>query len=388
MVPQAHHAEKIRKMQMEARRSGLVEDVIPVIEMEIRDTAKGLFGSGWEPVDIRDYCHAINAQLTPPIPKRMIDEWIAGTLEDRQNEVAPVNDKPCDHICALENEVRSWGEDFSFTFGIGPLDGSWGGIMPGEIGVLVGAQGSMKTSLAIRGILRTLREQPDSTVLVFSLDMSAAEFTARFLLQGLGVSMVELYGLIRNPTEDYLKIKKEFESFTASRLKILGNTYKKRWSIRGLEAQVGIRLPSLVVVDFLTCLKPAGQSDLECAEEVMPRIQALAQKLGTKFLLLSQMGRSSKSDQSKGAIGGHSKGGGIIEELAHSEIELLKDCGMDEDGQQRIVATITKTRRGQNGQSFALKYRGKSMEFTGSAVRVESTKTRNPLFDIADGFKK
>ena len=126
MVPQAHHAEKIRRMQMEARRSGLVEDVIPVIEMEIRDTAKGLFGSGWEPVDIRDYCHAINAQLSPPIPKRMIDEWIAGTLEDRQNEVAPLNDKPCDHICALENEVRSWGEDFAFTFGIGPLDGSWG----------------------------------------------------------------------------------------------------------------------------------------------------------------------------------------------------------------------------------------------------------------------
>ena len=216
--------------------------------------------------------------------------------------------------------------------------------------------------------------------------MSAAEFTARFLLQGLGVSMVELYGLIRNPTEDYIRIKREFESFAASRLKILGNTYKKRWSIRGLEVQVGIRLPSLVVVDFLTCLKPAGQSDLECAEEVMPRIQALAQKLGTKFLLLSQMGRSSKSDQSKGAIGGHSKGGGIIEELAHSEIELLKDCGMDEDGQQRIVATITKTRRGQNGQSFALKYRGKSMEFTGSAVRVESTKTRNPLFDLADGL--
>lgn len=387
MIPRVEHGEKLRRVISNAKRHGLVEEVLPVVEMEIRDTVKDLFSHGWNPVDVRDYCHGINEQLESMISKRTLDGWIASTLEAHQNEISPVDDTLGSHIGRLESEVRSWGKCFSFNFGIDKLDNSWGGIMPGEIGVLVGAQGSMKTSLAIRGIMQTLRDQPDSTVLVFSLDMSAAEFSARFLLQELGVSLTELYGLIRSPTEEYLRAKQEFEEFAAGRLKILGNSYQKRWTMAGLEQQVGIRLPALVVVDYLTCLKRPNQSDLECAEECMPKIQALAQKLGVKFLLLSQMGRSSKSDQQRGAIGGHSKGGGIIEELAHSEIELFKDRSLDEDGQQQIVATITKTRRGQNNQSFALKYRGRSMEFTGRAQRVERTSGNTPVFGMVDILK-
>ena len=134
-----------------------------------------------------------------------------------------------------------------------------------------------------------------------------------------------MYGMIKEKRPEYYEAKARLDEWENSRLKILGNRYRNRWTIDGLEKQVAMKLPSLLVVDFLTCLKKQGQSDLEAVEDIMPRLQSITQKLGTKTLLLSQMGRASKSDQLKGAIGGHSKGGGIVEELAHAEIELFKD---------------------------------------------------------------
>ena len=381
------HVDKILIMQQNARKAGPDFDVAPIIEIEMGEVALELFQQGWSPVDIRDYCHSMNRMLRPGLSQVSVDRCVARSLQDWHDRIKGAAPTPGGHIKMLESEVKSWGENFAFDFGIRALDEAWGGLMPGEVGVLVGAQGAMKTSLALQGIVHTLQTDPSTTVLVFSLDMSAREFAARFLLRDLGVSLTELYGLMRNPTEDYLRAKQAFSDATDGRLKILGNSYKGRWSIDGVELQVGIHLPSLVVVDFLTCLKKQGQSDLEGVEEIMPRIQGLAQKLGTKFLLLSQMGRASKSDQLKGAVGGHGKGGGIVEELAHAEIELLKDAPETPGGGQRIIATVTKTRRGQNGASFDLVYKGRSMEFTGQAFKVERERDRKPLYSMIDTLK-
>jgi len=358
-----------------------------ILLQEFASTAERLWGQGWKPMDIRDHIASMNkALLEEALPREDVDAAVTERLEEVHARVKRDCDAPGEHLVRLRKEVQSWGDSYAFELGIQALDNAWGGLMPGELGVLVGSQGSMKTSLALNGVEHFLRENPKATVLFFSLDMTAEELSARLIMRDLGVSLPEMYGMMREKNQQYLEAEKRFGQATKGRLKILGNSYQKRWTIDGFEYQVAMRNPDLVMVDFLTCLKKPGQSDLEAVEDIMPRIQAITQKMRIKTLLLSQMGRASKSDQAKGVIGGHSKGGGIVEELAHAEIELFKDAPAAEGQMPRIVATVTKTRRGVNGSSFQLDYRGKQMEFTGQALRVQKNKDRKPIFQSMSGM--
>lgn len=358
-----------------------------IVLQEFASTAERLYGQGWKPMDIRDHVAEMNAALLEDaLPREDVDAAVTERLEEMQGRVRNECDSPGEHIVRLRKEVQSWGDSYAFTLGIQPLDNAWGGLMPGELGVLVGSQGSMKTSLALNGVEHFLRENPKATVLFFSLDMTAEELSARLIMRDLGVSLPEMYGMMREKSQQYLNAEQRFGQATKGRLKILGNGYQKRWTIEGFEYQVALRNPDLVMVDFLTCLKRPGQSDLEAVEDIMPRVQGITQKMRIKTLLLSQMGRASKSDQAKGVIGGHSKGGGIVEELAHAEIELFKDAPAEEGEKPRIVATVTKTRRGVNGASFQLDYKGKQMEFTGQARRVQKDKDRKPIFQSMSGI--
>jgi len=381
----ADKAAEIRTLIRNANLTDFPEEARVVVELEIQAAGREAMGKKFKPVEVRDYCQRLNELMDGYFTRDEIDALLAAVWEEEEAKIRRETVyRPAQHLALLEKEVLSWGSSYAYEFGIQYLDGAWGGLYPGELGVVVGAQGSMKTSLAIKGIVHHLQENPNGQVLVFSLDMSPREFTSRFLLRDLGVSLNELYGMIRENRREYREARESFNAFAGSRLKVLGNSYKGRWTIDGVEEQAAMRLPSLLVIDFLTCLKRTGQSDLEGVEEIMPRLQAITQRLGTKTLLLSQMGRASKSDQLKGGVGGHSKGGGIVEELAHAEIELLKDAPEEPGEQPRIIATVTKTRRGQNGASFALDYKGRSMEFTGSAQRVQRERDRKPLFSIAN----
>jgi predicted ATP-dependent serine protease len=61
------------------------------------------------------------------------------------------------YIRDLAEEIRSWEESERFSFGILALDDAFGRLCPGEVLVLVGAQGAMKTSLLLTGLERYLR---------------------------------------------------------------------------------------------------------------------------------------------------------------------------------------------------------------------------------------
>jgi replicative DNA helicase len=87
--------------------------------------------------------------------------------------------------------------------------------------------------------------------------------------------------------------------------------------------------------------------------EVMPKLKKLAQQFGIRVIILSQMSRASKREQQLGSLGGYSKGGGIVEEMIHSEIELFKDVAINNQVSP-IIATVSKNRRGPSGYSYRL----------------------------------
>jgi len=183
----------------------------------------------------------------------------------------------------------------------------------------------------------------------------------------------------------YLEAKKAMLSEYEGRLVIIGHKLRNRMDLEKMMLETKRRCPDFLIIDYLTTLKNPTSSDLDFVGIAMPELQALAQELEISILLLSQMSRASRSEQASGKIGGHARGGGIVEELATIEIELLRE--KSDGGQQPMIfAVVTKTRRGIAGKIFELEYRGKSMRFTGAAHEAERVTTRKPVFKRAAGL--
>jgi hypothetical protein len=163
------------------------------------------------------------------------------------------------------------------------------------------------------------------------------------------------------------------------RLAIHGHTDTKQMTLDDLLSRCLKRQPQLIVIDYFTRLKQLGQSDLEFVESAMPRILSFAHQYQASFLILSQMSRTSRADQASGHAGGHSKGGGIVEELAHTEIELFQ---MPVEGDKpMIIAAVTKARRGVAGQYFSLDYDGPIKRFSGRATKMSKMTRKKPMFE-------
>lgn len=265
-------------------------------------------------------------------------------------------------------EVASWTPNMAFRYGIDEIDDITGGVYPGEIMVLTGHQGSMKTSLILNGVDRALRRHMQ--VAFFSLDMDPKVLQERRLMRVTGKTQAQLHRELKVKDSGIREQAAKMLRDDDGCLLLQGNVGGNRWTIYTLKDMVEASVPHVLVIDFLTLLRCGGQDDLQCANEVMPIIKSMTQQLGLRTILLSQMGRASKTDQRAGNFGGHSKGGGIIEELADCEIELFKDA--DEfGGLDKIIATITKNRRGRSGISYQLEADVNTMEFTGAAYEVE-----------------
>ena len=276
--------------------------------------------------------------------------------------------------------VKDWSSETAFVFGIHELDSLTQGVQPGEIMILNGSQGSMKTSLVLSGVENALSRK--MSVQFFSLDMHMGELQERRLQRRLECSQRRLHEMIREGDPAVAAAEDDIYQADNKRFHLCGNVGSHCWTVKELVRDVKIKMPHVLVIDYLTLLRRPEQSDLDCANEAMPTLKGLAHECGVRIIILSQMSRSAKRDQQGGAIGGHAKGGGIIEELAHSEIELFKD--IDPDGDRgKIIATISKNRRGPSGRSFELEYKPECMTFTGYASRVQRTgrAANKPLFE-------
>lgn len=412
---------------------------------------------------------------------KMRDKFLDGMRLGFDPKTDP--NSPCRRVLELNNYIDSWRGFSPFTFGIKALDKAIGGIMPGDICVLTGAPGSMKTSLALNLVDTAVLHPKNNTVLYCSVDMAPRDIIMRLLERETLIPEPKLREMLANTTlantantansakntanninlnidladiannnnyynyKNNTKIYDLLDSFYAkynTKLAILGNGVDAPLTLEQLLNECLIRQPGLVIIDYLTKLKTPGQSDLSFVEQAIPAISNFVQRYETAFLLVSQMSRASRNDQASGRSGGHSRGGGIVEETAHTEIELfqqfyinnnINSCddyysdyindlnisdgynynlngfngfnGPDPDDfgglggfngfndpekpekpetpeqpeQPLIIAAVTKARRGVAGQYFSLGYQGDIKKFDGTAKRVNlRSRSRRVLY--------
>ena len=130
--------------------------------------------------------------------KTMMDVDYDGKIilsEDQSVAVLPSDS--ADHMRILRAEVESWESMEGMGFGIYDLDRAFGGLYPGEVMAIVGAPGSMKTSLALNAVDDYL-ERYNEKCLFFSLDMPARTIQARRMVRVMNCFQSELYELIKN----------------------------------------------------------------------------------------------------------------------------------------------------------------------------------------------
>ena len=292
---------------------------------------------------------------------------------------------PTYHLNRRIKAVQSWSENYSFGLGIEALDAITGGCLPAELFVISGAQGSMKTSLLLGAIERAIVN--GLKVLFFSLDMSCGEVMERRLQRRLNCSQFQVEDMIRRRDPRIAQLQRQIEQEDAEYFFLYGNDSGKMWDIDSLLKSALAIMPDVLAIDFLTLLRKPGQDDLQCADECMRLLKQFAQQYSVRVVILSQMSRASKREQFAGVVGGHSKGGGIVEELCHSEVELFGDNPVNQGDLPRIIATVTKARRGRAGVSYELEYRPNCIAFTGNAYRVErEKKATKPVFSITHSF--
>ena len=290
-----------------------------------------------------------------------------------------------DMLATFEEQIRLLGCDNAVRFGVYELDEACGGgFYPGELCVLVGGTGSMKTSLALSMVEEFVLEGLGRALYV-TVDMTPEEIYLRLILREAFDSYGEkqMRSMAAQGHPDYINSKQRMLEKYDGRLVVVGHEPQKRINLDRYRWHVGKEIPDLVIIDYLTALDHGWKSDLEFVSQAMPQIHGLAQELKIPVLILSQMSRSSKTNQNSGQIGCHARGGGIVEELSTIEVELRRE--EKDDGQKaQIFATVTKTRRGVAGQTFMLDYKGKSMRFTGVAERAERVIARKPVFKLRE----
>ncbi len=299
---------------------------------------------------------------------------------------------PTLHQEAYEQQVRSWDGLPVLRTGIDAVDSEMsGGVLPGEILSLVGGEGSMKTSLALKAV-DTYLQEVGRKVLFVSLDMPAYQVNLRRLMPILQMNEMEILEAIKADSAEYKKANDLLNERDAGLFRVVDGDY----TISDLERVIQTEAPAVVVLDYLTAV--AGFKDeLDAARGVTAALRRWKSEMGCAFLVLNQMSDIALANQRHGDVGtGRGLGGGSIRRLADVVLELFKDkapTSEDDtpnfDTTPRIICSVAKTRRGQNGRHYSLHYEGKTMTFSGSAspVKIRSKKSSESVFsDSFGGF--
>ncbi|HHV52374.1 MAG TPA: AAA family ATPase [Synergistaceae bacterium] len=354
---------------------GFAEDVLA-------QEARRLFSAGVKADEMVPHLASKASQIDIAFSKTELRRIVAKAVAE-ESKLYVTSPTTAAYIRDLADEIKSWQEAECFSFGIRALDDAFGNLYPGELLVVVGAQGTMKTSLLLSG-LENYIATTDGNVLFFSLDMTPEEIMERRLMRAMNVNAAMLREHVRRESSEFKRASQMLNNADGGRFIVLGNKSASRFTAESLCREICSRMPSLVAIDYLTLLRGNKQSDLDCVNEAMPMLKAIAQEYGVMMVILSQMGRASKQLQASGSLySGSAKGGGIVEELANAQIDIIKDASTDEHTPPRIIAIVSKTRRGVAGRAFELEYDGPTMSFTGRATAVRRVSPPKQIFSTS-----
>ena len=236
--------------------------------------------------------------------------------------------------------------------GLRDLDAKINGLNKSDL-LLIAARPAMgKTSFALNIGLNVAKKY-NSTVAIFSLEMSREQLAMRLLS---GESFVDSQKLLTGKLEDeeWGKLTMAATSLSQTDIRCDDNP-----SITVAEMNAKLRRVEnlgLVIIDYLQLMTGSGygkqsENRVQVVGEISRSLKIMAKELNVPVICLSQLSRAVESRQDKRPIMSDLRESGAIEQDADAILFLYRDDYYNENSEEKNVAEciVAKNRHGETG---------------------------------------
>ena len=244
-------------------------------------------------------------------------------------------------ILGAERAFKQAGHVSGLSTGLRDLDKKTGGMHPSDLMILAGRPGMGKSALATKmafGAARALvrraqdedpNKQPDGSVAIFSLEMSAEQLATRLLAEEARVSgdRIRRGEIGQRDFDRFVQVSREIgglplhiDDTPAITMSALRTRCRRLKRTKGL---------SLVVIDYLQLMRPSVGTKPESRvleiSQITQGLKALAKEMAVPVLALSQLSRAVESREDKRPQLSDLRESGSIEQDADMVFFIYRD---------------------------------------------------------------
>jgi replicative DNA helicase len=287
------------------------------------------------------------------------EQELFAVTQDRISDAAKSMKGPVtEAMSVITKMMMKKGELTGVSSGFKDLDEYTFGFQRQEMIILAARPSMGKTSLALNFAEAAAmpKRGPGVTVLVFSLEMSAAQLALRMLCSRARVNMKLLRdGLLSKHGDEQQRLLQAADEFTKSPIFLDDSSHLTIMELRAKARRLHARSPlGFVVVDYLQLLAPTDSKTPreQQVAEISRGLKALAKELNVPVLVLSQLNRSAEKENRTPKLS-DLRESGSIEQDADVVLMLARPKDADEkfqvasDSAELIVA---KQRNGPVGE--------------------------------------
>ena len=288
-----------------------------------------------------------------------VEQRIFNVTQNRVSESAkPMREPTREAMSVITKMMMKKGEMTGVTSGFKDLDALTWGFQRQEMIILAARPSMGKTSLALNmaeAAALPHRGEPVG-VLIFSLEMSAAQLALRMLCSRARVNMKLLRdGLLSKNGDEQARLLTAADQFSKAPIFIDDSSALSIMQLRAKARRIHARNPlGFIVVDYLQLLAPTD-SQMPREQQVAEAsrgLKSLAKELNVPVLVLSQLNRSSEKENRTPKLADLRESGSIEQD---ADVVLMLARPKDADEKFQVAADsaeliVAKQRNGPVGE--------------------------------------
>lgn len=248
--------------------------------------------------------------------------------------------------------------------GFGDLDRFIGGLGRTELILLAARPGMGKTSIALNMAL-TAAKKTSKAVVIFQLEMSAAQLAMRLMSSEALVDGKKLrLGTLGE--DDWKRLAGASGRLTGMNILIDDNSNISVPEMKAKCRRLGDNL-GLIIIDYLQLMQGSKRTDNRVQEvaEISRSLKIMAKELNVPVLCMSQLSRGPESRQNKRPMLSDLRESGSIEQDADIVLFIYRDDYYNPDTEKKNVAEliVAKNRNGEVG-TIELQWMGQFTTFS------------------------
>ncbi len=253
--------------------------------------------------------------------------------------------------------------------GYSDLDGIITGLNRSDLLIIAARPGMGKTSFALNIVSNVARHNFDSSIVVFSLEMSKEQLVTRMLSSE---SLVESEYLMKGNISGEQWVKLAAGAERLSKMNVyLDDT--AGITVPQMKAKLRrLKNPGLVIIDYLQLMNSGRRIDNRVNEisEITRQLKLMAKELDVPVITLSQLSRSVESRTDKRPILSDLRESGSIEQDADIVMFLYRDGYYNKTAPDQSLSEciVAKNRHGETG-TVNLRWNGQYTLFLGADRR-------------------